>query len=863
MLHWLRKQKDRYHNSRQQQKIDAKNLLKSRYHIFRSLLASNNRAVDSLTEIAILLRFQGDTASLARLIQALGNETAEMIGRLDNLTRGKYQGLWAVHSALTESIKTLLSQLQLPDQLPCLLPLDQIHSGVKAITGNKAASLAGLLQQGMRVPDGFAITLTACRQFLDHNGLALELVHLLAVNTGSESGRISPETARQVQQRIHQAEIPDDLSLKIITAGRDFFHRHKALAVRSSSISEDGSHHSFAGQFSTVLNVRNEGQLLAAFKEVVASNFNPRSLSYRVNAGMDPLRFDMAILCLEMVEARAAGILLSRSPQEAESGMLLISAVPGQGEAAVSGSAAADLYLVRPDGSVDWERSSLAEKEQMLVCQPEGGLAWQKVRLEDRQKPVLNEEELRLLANWGRDLERQEGVPVDLEWAVEAEGLPVILQMRPLTTLGVQDDGWLASATPLAQGIIASIGRATGRALLVKNRRDLEALPQEPVVLVMHQSFVDAVNCLGTVAAVLVELGSPADHLACVAREQGVPMICGLHQAGHLLTTGQWLTVAGSHGKVYAASDEEIAAAWQVWQQKSTLPQVTVTTLPPLQQEIREQVTALHLTDAYGPTFSIMECRSLHDIVRFVHEKGVLAMFEAGDEMLEGNLSAVHNIESPVPFFVSVIDMGGGLAVGNERQKRKIPPERVISRPFQALWQGITTPGLHWGPPPGGAPMGAVMSSFLTDQKSERPIGMPNYCLVSRDYCNMNARMDFHFIMIDAVCSPLPRNNHIRFRFKGGGTNLARRRRRALCIGEIFERYGFAVDVRDDLVNAALQGAVAEAIEEKLVMVGRILGFTRLLDAVMGDDGMIAKVADAFIEGDYCLAGLSSSDIQA
>lgn len=857
MLHWLKKQKNRLQESRQQQKSDAKNLLKARYHVFRSLLASNNRAVDSLTEISILLRFQGDNVSLIRLIKSLSDETAEMIGRLDNLSRGKYQGLWTVYSTLTANIKNLLSQLQSSEQLPCLLPLEKIHSGAKSLAGNKAAALAELRQKGMRVPDGFVITLTACRRFLDHNGLALELVHLLAAHTGKEQIDIPPEVARQVQQRILQAEVPGELSREITSGANVFFQKRKALAVRSSSISEDSSQHSFAGQFSSVLNVRDENQLLVAFKEVVASNFNPRSLSYRMNAGMDPLRFDMAILCLEMVEARAAGILLSRSPQEAESGLLLISAVPGQGEAAVSGSAAADLYLVRPDGSVDWDRSSLAEKQKMLVCQTGGGLVWQDVPVEDRQKPVLSEEELRILAEWGRNLEREEGGAVDLEWAVGEEGLPFILQMRPLTTLGAQDDGWLASFSPLLAGVIASGGRATGRALIIKNRRELEKLPQEPVVLVMHQSFVDAVNVLGSVVAVLVDLGSPADHLACVAREQETPLVCGLNHAGSILTDGQWLTIDGSHGKVYAASDEEIAAAAKSWQDKlNAPPRAATSVLSPLQEELKEQITALNLTDAYGPTFSIMECRSLHDIIRFVHEKGVLAMFEAGDEMLEGNLNAVHIIESSIPFFISVIDMGGGLAVGHEALKRRIPPERVISRPFQGLWRGITTPGLHWGPPPGGAPMGAVMSSFITDQKSERPIGMPNYCLVSRDYCNMNARMDFHFIMIDTVCSVLPRSNHIKFRFKGGGTNLVRRRRRALCIGEIFEHYGFVVDVRDDLVNAALQGAVAEAIEEKLVMVGRILGFTRLLDAFMNDDGMIIKVADAFMAGNYGLSGI-------
>ncbi|MBU0664824.1 MAG: pyruvate, phosphate dikinase [Proteobacteria bacterium] len=857
---WLKKQLVRLQEVRKQRKLDAQNLLKARYHVFRSLLASNNRAVDCLTEISILLRMQGDPAGLARLTKKLIAETGEMVGRLENLAGGQYRGLWGVQENLADTITAKLKLLAPPEKVPFLLPLAKVMPAHTSMTGNKAAALATLRRKGsFRVPDGFVVTLAGCSSFLDHEGLSLKLVHILATHGSSQQQTIPPAVARQVQELIREATLPPGLIEELAAAVRPFLQKGKALAVRSSSISEDGRHHSFAGQFSSVLNVKDEAHFFAAFKEVVASNFNARSLAYRLNAGLDPLHFDMAVLCLEMVEARAAGILLSQSPQEPESDLLLISAVPGLGEAAVSGSAAADLYHVHPDGSVDWQRSTIADKERFLVCSEDGGLVWQDLRPEERLKPVLDTEELQILAAWGKALEAAEGMPQDLEWAVDKEGQPIILQMRPLTTMGAQtDDSWMAKSPPLAEGIMASGGRATGQALLVKNKRDLEKIPQTPVVLVMPQSFVDAANLLGMVAAVLVDLGSPADHLACVAREQETPMICGLGQAGTILTEGEWLTVDGHHGRVYAASSDEIRSAEEAWKNGPPTVKAAQINLPPLYRDLQELVTALHLTDAYGPTFSIMECRSLHDIIRFVHEKGVLAMFNAGDELLEGNLGVVHAIDSPVPFFISVIDMGGGLSPVKETLRRRIPPEMVLSRPFQALWKGITTPGLHWGPPPGGAPMGAVMSSFITDQKSERPIGMPNYCMVSRDYCNMNARMDFHFIMIDAVCSLSPRSNHIKFRFKGGGTSLERRRRRALCIGEIFEHYGFAVDVREDLVNAALQGATAEAIEEKLVMVGRILGFTRLLDAFMADDTMITKVAAAFMVGNYTLDGIDS-----
>lgn len=859
MRQWFSRYFSKLREARKQRQTHSRHLLKARYHVFRSLLAANNRAVDCLTEVSIHLRLQGDHAALVKLVFRLIEETAEMVAGLENLARGRYNGLLVAHHTIVQRIQTLLSNVVSQESVPGVLSLAEVHEGLKGQTGNKAAALAELRMNSLPVPDGFVVTLAGCRSFLEHAGLSLELVHILATHGADKAKHVSGVTAAKVKDLIIGAAIPPTLVSKIVDAARPFFNDGKGLAVRSSSISEDGRQHSFAGQFSSVLNVRNETQLLAAFKEVVASNFNPRSLAYRLNAGLDPLSFDMAVLCLEMVEPRAAGVLLTRSPQEPESGVMLVSAVPGLGEAAVSGSAPADIYLVNADGTADRQRSIIAEKESFLACDNSGGVVWRELPAEARIQPVLSDKELRILADWGRELERRENMPLDLEWAVDKEGAVVILQVRPMTTMGLQASAdWQASAHFLCQGVIASGGKATGRVLMVKSRKDFDAIPQQPVVLVMHQSFVEAANLLGDVAAVLVELGSPADHLSCVAREQETPMICGVKDASSVLTDGQWVTVDGRHGRIYSATSEEITKTEASWKNGSPAAGRMRVPLSPAHHELQELITVLHLTDAYGPTFSVLECKSLHDIVRFVHEKAVLVMFRAGDEMLEDNLGAVHVIDAPVPFFVSVIDMGGGLSL-TEGKRSRISPESVISRPFQALWQGIITPGLHWGPPPGGAPMGSVMSSFIGDQKSERPIGMPNYALVSRDYCNMNARMDFHFIMIDAVASTEPRSNHVKFRFKGGGTSLERRRRRALCIGDIFEQYGFSVDVREDLVNASLQGAGREAIEEKLTMVGKILGFTRLLDAAMTTDAMVPAVVRAFMEGDYTLSSIAAT----
>jgi pyruvate,water dikinase len=639
----------------------------------------------------------------------------------------------------------------------------------------------------------------------------------------------------------------------LVRAARPYWESGRTLAIRSSAVAEDSRRHSFAGQFVTVLNVIDQAGLEDGFRQVVASSFNRRSLAYRLQAGLDPLDFDMAVLCLEMIPARAAGILLTQSPLPGHDGPL-VSAVYGLGEAAVSGSSPADLYLLDSQGRLDRQQSTIADKAEQLVCLEGGGIGAQPVPPDQRRRPALDQEQLSTLTEWGKVLAASEGVAQDLEWAARADGELVLLQARP-QVLGQAAAATAVAAEPplLRGGIPAAGGIATGRVHLVKSRQDLAELPEPPLILVMHQSLVDAVGAIDKVVGLLIDLGNPADHLALVARESGIPMLCGLEDASTRLAEAQWLTIDGGRGTVHPANPAAIAEA----EQKAKTVSLPPAAVPadPLTGELRELIVPLNLTDAFGPTFVIRECRSLHDIIRYVHEKAVLAMFNAGDAALEEGGVPVRILNSEVPFVVNLIDLGGGLAP-EPRPRRQVDPSAILSVPFRALWQGIANPALHWGPAGGGA-LGSVMSSFLTDHRSARPVGLPNYAIISRDYLNLNARMDFHFTMIDAVCGLTPRSNYARFRFKGGGTGPAQRRRRALCIARILEAHGFYTDVRDDLVNGSLQGVSTASLTGKIEILGQLLGFTRLLDAVMRDDRMIDKVAQAFMEGDFELRSLT------
>jgi len=269
---------------------------------------------------------------------------------------------------------------------------------------------------------------------------------------------------------------------------------------------------------------------------------------------------------------------------------------------------------------------------------------------------------------------------------------------------------------------------------------------------------------------------------------------------------------------------------------------------------VRELVLALNLTDAYGPTFSILEAKSLHDLVRYAHEKAVMALFDAGDAIAEDTFSLVRRLREPAGLLFLIIDLGGGLAPG---KRTEVETSDVLSAPLAALCRGMSAPGLRWGAPPPIAGLSGLVSRGMLDARSERPVGNPNYALIARDYLNLNARVDYHFVLVDCVCGANPRENAVRFRFKGGGTTRVQRERRARCVEEVLRREEFFTSRQGDMVTATLAEGPREAILAKVEMLGRFIGFSRLLDAVMVSEAMPHRVAEAFLTGDYGLDRLS------
>ena len=667
------------------------------------------------------------------------------------------------------------------------------------------------------------------------------------------------------------------------------------VSVRSSGAAEDGVEHSFAGQFTSLLNICGQEKLLDACRRVIASGFSARAIAYRINAGLAPFDFDLAVLVQVMVPAETAGVLFTVDPSQPENGRMLISAVPGLGTTAVGGEVPADIYRpLRGLGEPGVEASGEALVERHIVRKTErevpdaqGGLCREAIPENQSLQPLLSLEVLGQLVSVGRTIESMEGMAQDVEWAMAGGNLR-ILQARPLRIAASsgQRPQVPTMTEPLCTGFCASSGKAVGQVRLIHSIFELhhleaelpQILAQAPLILALPHSIVDAARFLPQCAGILVDMGNPTDHLACVARECAVPMITGAQTALADLAEEQWLLLDADNGLVLevpeTVHDQALNRHRQRLKAREASGQSTVggatapAHLSPVRQSLRERIVALNLTDAYGPTFSLAECRSIHDIIRYTHEMAVLTMFSVGDQVIEDAGGLLRPMDIGVPFSFLVIDLGGGIRRRNPNKRRRrlalrrtLGREDVLSMPLAALCEGMTTPGLRWYAPSDIDALAEVFSRTMLDNRGVRPVGAFNYALTARDYLNLNARVEFHFVMVDAVCGRDSHANYIRFRFKGGGAGLERSRRRAIFFQHILEHNGFYTTVVGDLVTASLTGAEKKRIQEQLVMIGRLFGFSRFLDGMMSNDETPLQLAKAFLNGQFdSLAVLEALD---
>jgi pyruvate,water dikinase len=301
----------------------------------------------------------------------------------------------------------------------------------QAIAGGKGARLGEMARAGLPVPPGFVVCAAGFRVFLDTTGGREVIVRSMdGLDLNAES-KLN-QAALSIRDFILSKPLPEPLETAIRKAYSKL-GESVPVAVRSSAISEDGEAASFAGQQETYLNVWGAEAVMQSVRACWASFFTPRAIFYRAQKG-SLQDCEMAVVVQAMVKAEKSGVMFTVDPVRGRRDHLVIEAVFGLGEAAVSGMVTPDHYVVdRTGGSLAHEFVSV---QPVALVYDEQGTGTRQVELSEEQGSarVLTDDEIRRLLDLGLKLEAHFGKPQDIEWSIEG-GKLYLLQSRPITTL--------------------------------------------------------------------------------------------------------------------------------------------------------------------------------------------------------------------------------------------------------------------------------------------------------------------------------------------------------------------------------------------------------------------------------------------
>ncbi|RQL72130.1 phosphoenolpyruvate synthase [Acinetobacter pittii] len=450
-----------------------------------------------------------------------------------------------------------------------VIGLEKLGKHDVELVGGKNSSLGEMISHlsnaGVSVPGGFATTAAAYREFLDQSGLNARIQAELAQLNVDDVNALA-ETGAKIRQWIVETPLTATLEQEIRAAFTALSNGNPdiAVAVRSSATAEDLPDASFAGQQETFLNIRGIDNVLIAIKEVFASLYNDRAISYRVHQGFDHDIVALSAGVQRMVrsETGAAGVMFTLDTESGFRDVVFITASYGLGEMVVQGAVNPDeFYLSKPllnAGRHSVLRRNLGSKHQKMIYGEEGSAGKSvvvvDVEKQDRQQFALNDHELQELAKQALIIEQHYGAPMDIEWAKDGDdGQIYIVQARPETVKSRQNVGTMERYLLKQRGTVLCEGRSIGQRIgsgkvrIVNSIKEMDKV-QEGDVLVSDMTDPDWEPVMKRAAAIITNRGGRTCHAAIIARELGVPAIVGCGNATEVLTDGQEVTVSCAEG---------------------------------------------------------------------------------------------------------------------------------------------------------------------------------------------------------------------------------------------------------------------------------------------------------------------------
>ncbi|GFM92955.1 phosphoenolpyruvate synthase [Pseudomonas cichorii] len=440
---------------------------------------------------------------------------------------------------------------------------DVEHVGGKnASLGEMISNLAGA---GVSVPGGFATTAQAYRDFLEQSGLN-DQIHAALDALDVDDVNALARTGAQIRQWIMEAEFPEKLNAEIRTAfaALSAGNPNLAVAVRSSATAEDLPDASFAGQQETFLNIRGVDNVIRAAKEVFASLFNDRAISYRVHQGFDHKLVALSAGVQRMVrsETGTAGVMFTLDTESGFRDVVFITGAYGLGETVVQGAVNPDEFYVHKDtltaGRPAILRRNLGSKAIKMIYGDEAkaGRSVKTVDVDaaDRARFCLTDAEVSELAKQAMIIEKHYKAPMDIEWAKDGDdGKLYIVQARPETVKSRSAANVMERYLLKETGNVLVEGRAIGQRIgagkvrIIKDVSEMDKV-QAGDVLVSDMTDPDWEPVMKRASAIVTNRGGRTCHAAIIARELGIPAVVGCGNATQLLQDGQGVTVSCAEG---------------------------------------------------------------------------------------------------------------------------------------------------------------------------------------------------------------------------------------------------------------------------------------------------------------------------
>jgi pyruvate,water dikinase len=828
---------------RQQASINGYEPIKALFSKFRMILELNTQFLEKVAEMETSLggEFVFDSAYLKSSLQEINRLVYQVIYSLNALTNNRYIELFDRFQTIKATLENIVEGGFGPFGNKLTVPLSVIRWEMGPLIGQENACLGEInYRLGHRTRDGFVVTVTAYRRFIEENDL-VNKIHQLVINAAEQQSDFT-----NIQELVKKAVLSEEVEQAIQKESVELFQRRGAdtpLSIETSvPVVNDRD-------FSKLVVRRdfraNQETLVGSYKNILAGSLL-NYLRHQPEADVRNLP-PVAVAFQEILTPRLQGTIRTITPENSTPAVLTIKIKDCRNKPD-TGTNGNEEYVFQKSYPFGLLESKINPKP-LRAPLPDGGKTVDLVKNNLlRGSALIGKEKLVSMVELGVEIERIFGPPQQIDWIEEISGQRTIMSVTPVIEEPSQDlspdlltDEIQHAILLLEGGETAQVGTASGRIIHVSDCFRPEDFPVGCIAVTRHAS-PQLSSILRRAGAMVTEIGSPAGHLATVAREFRIPTIVGARYAMDKLREGSVVTIDAEECKVYQGTIPSLLTYRSLpLGLLSVDPEYTI-----LRQLLR-WIVPLKLIDPESSHFSPDNCQSLHDIIHFSHEKAVDEIVNLHRRHKQLKSLPTRSLVTNVPLNIAVLDMLDGISPS---AAHLVMEDDIASMPFKALLRGLLLKDA-WDQEPASLSIKDIVSGMTRTQDiltSHPNFAGQNLAIISREYLNLSLRLGYHFNVVDTYLSKSINENYIYFRFVGGFADPDRRHNRALLIRLILEHLDFKVKIKGDLVVGKLKMEEFQEMEFALERIGELIAYTRQLDIKLVSEDEVNRFFRRFAE---------------